>query len=378
MIIGIPRERHRHENRVGLTPSVVGQLARRGHTVLVETEAGAAAHFSDQDYTAAGARIVYGGDEATMRADLVCRVGQVTADELPLLRPGSAICSFHSLAVVRAAIVRRLCELELSVIGYEIIRDDEGRLPVLEPLSEMAGQMAVHVATHYLQSGEGGRGILLGDVPGVAPPTVLILGAGAVGGTAARRALAAGAHVIVVDQEMARLRALHRDLAGRVVSALPSRSSLARYTAIADVVIGAVLVPGARTPDLVTEEMVRGMKPGSVIVDVSIDQGGCVETSRPTTPEDPVYRVHDVIHYCVPNMTASIPRTASRGLANGCRGYVFDLADRGLERALAGDPGLAAGVYLYRGRVVNAGVAEGAGLELHDLGELLAGEEESW
>lgn len=374
MVIAVPREVHRLEHRVGLTPSAVVQLVRRGHAVVVEKGAGDAAHFSETDYQRAGAQVVYSREEAYKRADIVCGVGVVAGEELDLLKPGLVLCAFHHLAVAPRETVLRLAELEATLIGYEVIRDEGGGLPVLYPTSEMAGQMAVHLAAHYLQSEAGGRGILLGTVPGVPPPTVLILGAGAVGSTAARQALAAGAHVIVVDADLTRLRRLSRQLSGRVVTALAGFSRLERFTAIADVVIGAVLIPGGRAPYLVSEQMVRAMKPGSVIIDVSIDQGGCVETSRPTTLDNPVFVAHGVIHYCVPNMTSNIARTASRALTNAALPFILALAEKDLDPALRDDPGLAQGVYLYRGRLIDSGLGAGLGLPAASLDELLAEE----
>jgi len=370
MIIGVPRETHRHEHRAGLTPSAVARLSRLGNTVVIERGTGLDAHFADRDYERAGAQIVYSREEAYRRAEVVCRVGAVDPEDLELLRPGSTLCAFHHLAVTPHEVVERLMALELTLVGYEVVADRDGSLPVLIPFSEMAGQMAVHAAAHLLQNEPGGRGILLGDVPGVPPPTVLVLGAGAVGTSAARQASAAGAHVIVVDAELRRLRRLSAAVPG-VVTAVAGLDRLERFTAIADVVIGAVLVPGGRAPFLVSEEMVRSMKQGSVIIDVAIDQGGCVETSRPTSLEDPTYTVHDVIHYCVPNMTANIARTSSRALASAALPYVSRLAELGVDRALREVTGLARGVYLYRGRLVHPLVAEAHGLEHTPLAELL-------
>jgi alanine dehydrogenase len=236
----------------------------------------------------------------------------------------------------------------------------------------MAGEMAVFAAAHYLQNAGGGRGILLAMVPGIAPPTVLVLGAGTVGRAAAARALAMGAHVIVLDEDIDKLRAVNRDVGRQVVTQLVTPDRLARFTAIADVVIGAVLIPGARAPYLVTEQMVRGMRAGSVIVDVSIDQGGCVETSRPTTLEDPVYVVHDIVHYCVPNMTANIARTASRALSDALLAPITALAGKGVAAALREDPGLAEGVYLYRGTIVHEGLARALGERAEPLAGLVA------
>lgn len=370
MIIGVPRETHRHEHRSGLTPSAVGRLSRLGHTVVVERGAGHDAHFADPDYERAGAQIVYSREEAYRRAEVICRVGRVEPEDLELLRPGSTLCGFHHLAVTPREMVERLMELELTLVGYEVVGDRDGNLPVLIPFSEMAGQMAVHIAAHLLQNEPGGRGILLGEVPGVPPPTILVLGAGTVGTSAARQAAAAGAHVIVVDAELRRLRRLSTAVPG-VVTAVAGLDRLERFTAIADVVIGAVLVPGGRAPFLVTEGMVRAMKQGSVIIDVSIDQGGCVETSRPTTLGDPTYIVHGVTHYCVPNMTANIARTSSRALASAALPYVLRLAELGVETALRKEEGLARGVYLHRGRLVHPRVGEALELPVDALDELL-------
>jgi alanine dehydrogenase len=371
MYIGVPRETHRLEHRVGLSPSAISRLTRYGHTVMVEKAAGLTARFSDTEFEKAGAQIVYTSEEVYKRADIVCRFGLLSPDELGLLKPGLIICAFHHLAVLPRDLVQRLMELETTAIGYEIIEDEHGEHPILAPLSEMAGQMAVHIAAHYLQNECGGRGILLGDVPGLAPPTVLILGAGSVGYSAARHALASGAHVIVVDEELSKLRTLAKDFSGQVVTAVAGLAQLQRFTSIADVVIGAVLIPGAHSPILVTEEMVKGMKPGSVILDISIDQGGCIETSRPTTIADPTFVVHDVIHYCVPNMTANVARTASRALANAALPTLRNILRNGLKDALRQDAGLRAGVYLYQGHMVNEKVGGALGIAAQPLTELI-------
>lgn len=371
MIIGVPREIHRHEHRVGLTPLAVARLIQQGQSVLVEKEAGLTAHFSDRDYQKVGAQIVYDTEEVYKRADIVCRVSVLSHQELDLLKPEAIVCGFLHLAVATREMAFRLMDLGATLIGYEIIRDANGDLPVLVPFSEMAGQMAVHIAAHYLQNEVGGRGVLIGNVTGVPPATVLVLGAGTVGSTAARQALASGAHVIVLDADLAKLRALNRELGGQVVTVMGGLDRLEKYTSIADVVIGAVLIPGARAPFVVTEEMVKAMKPGSVIIDASIDQGGCVETSRPTTLDRPTFVTHNVVHYCVPNMTANIARTASRALANAAIPYITELSGRKLEEVLRGDPGLAAGVYMYRGKMVNEGAGSTLGLTTTPLLQLI-------
>ena len=371
MIIGVPREVHRHEHRVGLTPFAVSRLVQHGHTVCVETGAGEEAHFHDRDYEKSGAQIVYTSEEAYRRADLVCRVAMLGAEDLELLRPGSIVCGFQHLAIAPRDVVTRLMQLDTTLISYELIRSTGDERPVLVPFSEMGGRLAVQLAAHYLQIESGGRGVLLGNLPGVPPPTVLILGAGGVGRSAARLALAMGAHVIVLDEDVEKLAALNRCLGDQVVTALAAEARLAQYTPIADVVIGAVLIPGERAPFVVTETMVRSMKKGSVIVDVSIDQGGCVETSRPTTLDDPTFTAHGVVHYCVPNMTASIARTASRALAHAALSYLLELAGKGLDRALAEDPGLAAGTSLFRGKVVQHTLGQALGVEATPIDRLL-------
>jgi alanine dehydrogenase len=375
MIIGVPREIHRHEHRVGLTPLAVARLIQQSQSVLVEKEAGSTAHFSDREYQKAGAQIVYDTEEVYRRADIVCRVSVLSPEELDLLKPGAIVCGFLHLAVATREMAAQLMDLEATLIGYEIIRDAGGDLPVLVPFSEMAGQLAVHIASHYLQNEVGGRGVLIGNVTGVPPATVLVLGAGTVGSTAARMALACGAHVIILDADLAKLRALNRDLGGQVVTVMGGLDHLEKYTAIADVVIGAVLIPGARAPFVVTEEMVKAMKPGSVIIDASIDQGGCVETSRPTTLDRPTFVTHNVVHYCVPNMTANIARTASRALANAALPYITALSSRGLEEVLREDPGLASGVYMYRGKMVNEGAGSTLGIRTTPLCQLLGSHE---
>lgn len=373
MDIGVPREVHRHEHRVGLTPFAVSRLVQNGHTVCVETRAGEEAHFHDRDYEKSGAQIVYTAEEAYGRADLVCRVGMLGADDLELLRPGSIVCGFQHLAVAPRDVITRLMELDTTLISYELIRSGVDVHPVLVPFSEMGGRLAIQLAAHHLQIEAGGRGVLLGNLPGVPPPTVLILGAGGVGRSAARLALAMGAHVIVLDEDLDKLAALNRCVGDQVVTALAAEARLLQYTPIADVLIGAVLIPGERAPFVVTETMVRSMKKGSVIVDVSIDQGGCIETSRPTTLADPTFTVHGVVHYCVPNMTASVARTASRALAHAALPYALKLADLGLDAALTADAGLAAGTSLLRGKVVQRTLGQALGVDVVPIDRLLAG-----
>lgn len=371
MNIGVPFETLGMEHRVGLTPFGASRLTRMGREVYVQHKAGVDSHFLDEDYTAAGAQIVFSAEEVYQRAEIVCRIGALRPDELDLVPNGGTICGFHHFAMAPREVFEPLIEKEATLIGYELLEDEAGDRPVLIAFSEIAGGMVVHTAAHLLEHDSGGRGLVLGGAPGIPPATVVILGAGTLGRTAARRFIALGAHVIVLDAELPRLREVYSIMPG-VVTAIASHRNLGRFTAIADVVVGAVLVPGARAPYLVTEAMVKEMKEGSVILDLAIDQGGCVETSRPTHPEQPTYEMHGVTHYCVPNMTANVPRTASRALANAALPFVIELSKEGVEATLRADPGFAAGLSLYRGMVVNEQTARSLGVEHVPVHEALA------
>lgn len=379
MRIGVPKE-GAAETRVGLTPFGVGRLVGLGHEVHVERHAGRAARFADDDYVAAGAKIVYQAEEVFGRADLVCKVGPLAPAEAAMAPPGTVVCGFHHLVVAsREAIAAALAQ-QLTLIGYDTVADASGHRTVQVALSEIAAHQTVHTAAHLLQHRGGGRGILLGSIPGVPPATAVILGAGTLGRIAARLFLALGAHVILLDAYVEHLRdAVEVGGAGalRPVTALASARNLRRFTAIADVVVGAAVVPGGRAPFLVTEEMVRGMKPGSVILDLAIDQGGCVATSRPTSLDDPTFVAHGVIHHAVPNLTAAVPRTASRALTLAALPLLETLTEEGQARTLAGKPGLAAGIQVYRGQVVHPAVAGALGVAPADLDVLLAGPGES-
>jgi alanine dehydrogenase len=371
MKIGVPRETRHNEHRVGLTPFGVGSLANGQHEIFVEHDAGAAGHFVDADYAKANGKVAYNTEEVFQRADLVCRVGRLSNEETDMLRPGSTLCGFLHLAVTPKEQLKELKKKEVTLIGYEIVHNAEGRCPVLVALSEIAGPLAIHTAARLLEHGAGGRGVLLGAVPGIPAATVVILGAGTAGQAAARAALGVGAHVVLLDKDIERLRQAHASFLGRAVTVLASPGNLARFTAVADLLIGAVLTPGERSPDLVNEAMVESMKQGSVIIDLSIDQGGCIETSRPTTLDNPTFKQHGVTHYCVPNISSEVPRTASRALTIAALPFVTGLANKGVDVALKEDPGLARGVYIYRGHVVNPFVAKAMGEEPESLAELL-------
>lgn len=372
MKIGIPRETLRHEHRIGLTPFGISRLKSVGCEVFVEHDAGRDCHFTDRDFTQVGASIVYGKDEIFGRADLVCKVGRVTHDEAAMMGPGTAVTGFMHIAMMAKETIRTLVERGITVLGWEAVEDLSGAHPVRRSMSEIAGQMAIQWAAHLLQYEQGGRGIVLGNAPGIAPATVLILGAGAVGWSAARSALAQNAHVIVMDADLSKLRRAMEHGCDHAVTSVASQRNLTRFLQIADVVVGAVASPRGRTPFLVSEEMVRQMKPGAVILDLSIDEGGCVETSRPTTLDKPTFKVHEVTHFCVPTMTANAPRTASRALTLASVPFLISIAELGLEAALRADSGLARGVYIHNGHVMNALAAQALGMSVTNIGELLA------
>jgi alanine dehydrogenase len=367
MRIGIPKENLLDEKRVALSPAGVDSLTRSGHTVYIETNAGDGSHFKDEDYTKAGASLVYSPEEVFKRAELIVKVASISEDEFELLQEYQTIFSFLHLAVGNKINVERLLKKKITAIAYELI-ENEGRLPVLHSMSEIAGQIAIQVSERYLEAGlTGGRGILLGGITGVAPAAVVILGAGVVGTTAARSALGRGAQVIVIDNDLQRLRRIDSNFRKKVTTVMANPYTISRGVKFADVLIGAVLIKGEKAPHLVTEEMVKQMKVGAVIVDVSIDQGGCIETSRITTLSDPVFSNHNVIHYCVPNMAALVPRTASYGLNNAALKYIESIAEYGLADALISDPGLSKGVCTHNGYVSNEGVANVFGLEYRRL-----------
>lgn len=372
MKIGVPKENLRHEFRVGLTPFGISRLTNLGHEVFIERDAGIHAHFSNEDFSKAGANVVYTAEEVYGRADMICRVGSLSIEEATLLRPQTMVVGFHHLAIAPREVVQLLIERKASLIGYEVITNPAGQRPVLAALSEIAGHMVVHTAGHLLEHGQGGRGVILSSIAGIPPATVLILGAGKVGRTAAEHFISLGAHVILLDNDLEKLREAMEHSCHHAVTAVSSPRNLERFTAIADVTIGAVLVPGARAPFLVTEEMVRKMKPGSVIIDLSIDQGGCVETSRPTNPESPTFQVHGVTHFCVPNMTANSPRTASRAMTLAALPYLTRLAEEGVESAIRTEPALARGTYIYRGHLVNEVAAASLGMPATRLTDLLS------
>ncbi|MFO7444801.1 MAG: alanine dehydrogenase [Ignavibacteriaceae bacterium] len=367
MRIGIQKENLSEERRVALAPAGVDSLTRAGHTVYIESGAGLGSHFSDEDYTKTGATIVYNPEEVYHRSEMIVRVSPLGDDVLKYLQEEQVVFTGLHLPVGKRNTVEALLDKKITAIGYELIEDDSG-LPVLHAMSEIAGQLSIQIAGRYLESySSDGRGILLGGITGVAPAAVVILGAGVVGTSAARTALGIGAQVIVIDKDLNRLRKIDRHFNRKITTVVANPYTISRGVKFADVLIGAVLIKGEKTPHIVTEDMVKVMKKGAVIVDVSIDQGGSVETSRVTSISDPIFKAHDVIHYCVPNMPALVSRTASYGLNNASLQYIQNIADNGLGNALTGDIGLAKGVCTYNGYCSNEAIAHNFNFEYRKL-----------
>jgi len=357
MRIGIPKENQTEERRIALTPAGVDALTRLGHTVFIESGAGAGSHFTDEDLIKTGATIVFSSDEIYKLSEVIIKVAPLTEKEVGLLQENQTVFSFLHLAVGNKKIIAELLRKNITAIGYELI-EKNGSLPVLHSMSEIAGQLAIQCSERYLESfNKGGRGILLGGIPGVAQAAVVIIGAGVVGSTAARAALGRGAQVIVLDKDLLRLRKIESDCGKRITTVMANPYTISRGAKFADVLIGAVLIKGEKAPHIVTEDMVKKMKKGAVIVDVSIDQGGCIETSRLTSISDPVFIYHDVIHYCVPNLPSLVSRTASYGLNNASLDYILNISENGLANALIGDTGLAKGVCTYQGYCTNEAIA---------------------
>ncbi len=371
MIIGIPKEIKDQEFRVSTAPGGVRALVEAGHQVLVEHNAGVGSGFSDEEYQRAGATVVDSAEEVWQRADMIVKVKEPLPPEFPFLREGLILFTYLHLAAAEE-VTRRLVESGTTAIAYETVEDRNGRLPLLIPMSEVAGRMAVQIAAHYLQKTSGGRGKLFAGVPGVRPADVVIIGGGTVGTNAAQIALGMGAHVTIIEKNLGRLRYLDHILHGSLTTLASNVHNIAETVRYADVIIGAVLIKGARAPKLVTREMIREMKEGSVIVDVDVDQGGCVETIRPTSHSKPTYFVDGVLHYGVPNMPGAVPRTSTFALSNATLPYVLALANKGFVQAVQDDPGLARGVNVYQGRITYPAVAEAFGMEYTPLEKLLA------
>lgn len=372
MIIGVPKEVKNNENRVAATPASVHEFISHGHSVLVEANAGAGSGYPDAEYAAEGATIVDSADTVWADADMVLKVKEPVESEYGKMREGQVLFTYLHLAADEP-LTRALIESGIQAIAYETVQLPTRQLPLLTPMSEVAGRMSIQVGATYLQHTNGGKGILLGGVPGVSEAEVVIIGGGVVGTNAAKMALGMGANVTIIELSVDRLRYLDDVLHGRVHTLASSRKNIANALERADLVVGSVLIPGARAPKLVTADMVDRMKPGSVMVDVAIDQGGCFETSKPTTHSDPTYVVNDVVHYCVTNMPGAVPRTGTQALTNVTTPYALAIANKGWQKALADDQALALGANVINGQVVYGGVAEAFNLPLASLREATEG-----
>jgi alanine dehydrogenase len=374
MIIGVPREVKDHETRVGLVPSAAHALIEAGHTVIVQSTAGEGSSLSDEDYEAVGARVIPEASDVWSESELIVKVKEPQPTEYQYFRPGLILFTYLHLAPL-PDLTEQLLRCGVSGVAYETIVERDGSLPLLTPMSEVAGRMSVQVGAQYLERPNGGRGILLGGVPGVSPANVAILGGGVVGTNAARIALGMGAHVTIIDKNLNRLRELDDIFNGMVVTLASNRFTIAETLRLTDLVIGSVLIPGAAAPKLVRRDMISQMKRGSVVVDVAIDQGGCFETSVATTHTDPIYYVDRVLHYCVSNMPAAVPHTSTFALTNATFPYLMELAIHGLEKACFRNLGLREGVNTYRGEITYKAVAESQHRPWKPFTEMVGGTE---
>jgi len=370
MIIGVPREIKDKEFRVGIVPEGVRKLCGSGHTVLIESGAGLGSGIFDREFEAAGAKLVNDAATVYLEADLVMKVKEPLEQEYSFMRQGLVLFTYLHLAPL-PELTRVLLDNKVTAIAYETVSLDNEFLPLLAPMSEVAGRMSIQVGAHYLEKEVGGRGILLGGVSGVRPGHVVILGSGTVGTNAAQMAVGLGASVTVMGRNSERLAVLKKSFSNKIKTKISSRESIAAELRMADLVVGAVLVPGAAAPKLITRDMLSLMQKGTVLVDVSIDQGGCIETARPTTHSDPVYEVDGIIHYCVANMPGAVPRTSTFALTNATLPFVLAIAEKGLHKALRDNPSLKRGVNTYNGKLTNKEVALAQKREVEDIDRLL-------
>jgi alanine dehydrogenase len=367
--VGVPRELKDNEYRVAITPPGVRELIVHGHEVMIEHDAGAGSSIGNAEFERAGATVVPDADAVWAGADMILKVKEPVEEEFPRLRKGLVLFTYLHLAASER-VTRALVDSETTSVAYETVELPDGSLPLLAPMSEVAGRMAPQVGASFLERANGGRGILMGGVSGVRPARVVIIGAGMSGMNAAWIAQGMEADVVILDKNINKLRDVDRIHQGKILTLASSRLALDELVTSADLVIGAVLVPGAKAPKVVTEDAVRDMKPGSVVVDISIDQGGCIETSRMTTHSDPTFVVHDVVHYCVGNMPGAVPHTSTYALTNATLPYVMTLAQLGVEEAVREDPALARGVNTYKGALAYEPVAEAHGHEWIPLDKL--------
>ncbi|HEX8140516.1 MAG TPA: alanine dehydrogenase [Pyrinomonadaceae bacterium] len=368
----MPKEIKDNEYRVGLTPAGVRALTDAGHRVVVEQNAGVGSGFTDELYERAGARILKTADEVWAQGEMIVKVKEPIAPEYPRMREGQLLFTYLHLAPDRE-LTKQLLERKVTGIAYETITDRAGTLPLLTPMSEVAGRMAIQVGSHYLEKMQGGRGVLLGGVPGVPAARVVILGGGVVGTNAAKIAVGMGAYVTIIDNNLGRLRELDDIFLSKISTLASSAYMIHDAISQADLIVGAVLIPGAAAPKLVTRNMLRDVPDGAVIVDVAVDQGGCIETTRPTTHSEPTYYVEGVLHYCVANMPGAVPRTSTFALTNATLPYTLKLAKRGFIQAIQSDQGLKAGVNTYAGRLTYEAVAVEQGLEYTSIDDMIGG-----
>lgn len=360
MIVGVPKEIKNHEYRVGLTPAAVQEFTNNGHAVLVQVNAGTSIGFTDDLYLAAGATMIETPEEIFATADMIVKVKEPQPNECKMLREGQTLYTYLHLAPDPVQ-TQLLVESGATCIAYETVTDNRGTLPLLAPMSEVAGRMSIQAGAHYLEKANGGSGTLLGGVPGVAPGKVLIIGGGVVGLNAAKMAMGLGADVTILDRSLNRLRELDDIFEGRLTTVFSTSDAIDYYSSRADLVVGAVLVPGAAAPKLLTREHIKNMKPGSVLVDVAIDQGGCFETSKATTHQDPVYIIDDVVHYCVANMPGGVARTSTMALNNATLPFGLALANKGPKQAMLDDPHLLNGLNVHKGIVTYKAVVDALG-----------------
>lgn len=363
MHIGVPKEIKNHEYRVGLSPAGVRELIEHGHTVTTESTCGDGIGFDDASYELAGARVVNSAKEVFETAELIVKVKEPQPEECKMLRPGQALFTYLHLAPDPTQ-AELLLASGAVCIAYETVTGDRGGLPLLAPMSEVAGRMAVQEGAHCLEKARGGSGMLLGGVPGVEPANVLIIGGGVVGLNAARLAMGMGANVTLLDRSLPRLNQIDELYGVGITTVYSTVDAIEKYLAVADMIVGAVLLPGSTAPKLISRDMLKLMKPGSVLVDVAIDQGGCFETSRPTTHDDPIYEVDGIVHYCVANMPGGVARTSTQALTNATLPYIIELADAGIDCALRKNPHLYNGLNIYKGQVTHRAVAEALGRPL--------------
>ena len=371
MIIGVPKEVKAEENRVGVIPGGVEQLVKAGHEVLIGKDAGIKSGFSDDEYQSAGARIVDELSEIYQKSDMIVKVKEPQADECKMISEGQLMFTYFHFAASRE-LTENFIKSKGIAIAYETVQLDDNSLPLLVPMSEVAGRMAIQEGAKYLESHSGGTGILLGGVPGVEPATVMILGGGIVGSNAAKIAAGMGARVYILDLNLERLRHLDDVMPDNVTTLMSNPANIRKLLKFTDLLVGAVLIPGAKAPKLVTKDMLNIMRKGSVIVDVAVDQGGCVETCKPTTHENPIFTVNGVVHYCVSNMPGAVPYTSTIALTNATLPYIMLLANNDHEKAIKARKDLAKGINLFKGFITHKAVAEAFGFDYTPIDEIIS------